>query len=366
MIARRLYNRALNYALAEDQVYIACTVLEKDDKKPPFGKYVEGSTCYHDRTGPQDMKACLDNEHVCYLYRWKEPASKWKPWIKAHSDKPAGVAEWGAAPHLTQVSDIIVSSVATKLQGLKDFRLLGNDKPLLAANWTSLTDIGKASAPGVFNVPVCYSEYSWNTPLEIARERKGWLETPCAQGDPYCHELALPCYCGQWGSETMDVWNAIGHVAKSRDSGARARKVCGKLIKKKISHPIEAYVAYCRLDIRRAFGWTWSNRVNGIITVNGKDDYCDDVLQIIRVNGYDSIASMDPEAKYAIYCKILGDGGRCNMYKAQWGDLLAGKKLGDEPGPRPEVGEGVLEQGVEKYESDFASMVMEANSDDEE
>ncbi|KAI5846748.1 hypothetical protein BZA05DRAFT_135229 [Tricharina praecox] len=365
MLARRLYHKILNYALAEDQVYITCTILDKDENKPLFGKYVEGSTCYHDRTGPQDMKACLDNEHVCYLYRWKEPTSKWKFWYRAHSDKPAGVEHWGAGPHLTKVSDIIKSSVSSKLQNLKDYRLTQDDKPLLTSKWTDITEVGKASTPGVFNVPVCYSNYSWNTPLEVAREKKHWYETPCRQGDPYCHEAALPCYCGSWGSETMDVWDAIGHVKKSKDGGTRARKVCGKRIKDRITHPIEAYVAYCRLDIKRVEGLT-SNRVDGRFTTEGKDKYCDDVIRIIEVNGYESPASMDSEVRYAIYCKILGDGTRCRMYDDQWDALLAAVTPAVELEPDAVAIDEVVEEEVEKYESEFAKMVLEDDSGEEE
>jgi hypothetical protein len=135
-LAKRLYHKALNQALLADEVYITCKVNNWKEAHQ-FGAYVPGSTCRHDRTGPQDMKACLENEDVCYLYRWKEPANRWNPLLRAHSDKPAGIAEWGAPPHKTNVTEIIVSSVGTALNGLKDFRLKKDLTPLLAEKATS-------------------------------------------------------------------------------------------------------------------------------------------------------------------------------------------------------------------------------------
>jgi hypothetical protein len=227
---------------------------------------------------------------------------------------------------------------------------------------TSFQDIASAAVPGTFALPVCYSDYSWNTPLASKTKKKHWWTLPCLANDPYCHEHMLPCYCGPWGAQTKNVWDAIGHLKKSPNPNT-SKELCAKRIKQTINNPLEAYVAYCRLDIRRIFGWTWENRVNGAFSVNGKDKFCDDVIGIIERGGYTTPDDMSPEVRYAIYCKILGDGRRCTMYDQMWKEMVNGTTANPIPSEVQQEVKGYLTN----YESEFERLVLEeAERDDDE
>jgi hypothetical protein len=265
-----------------------------------------------------------------------------------------------------KIQEIILSSVNGALEGLQDFRLRKNNTPLLSTRTTSIADIADASVPGVFSVPICYSDYSWNTPLHIVRKRRKWFEGACYADDPYCYEAVPPCYCGPWGSQTKTVWDQIGFVEKyhRRDKGRREAGLCANLIKKKIKNPLEAYVAYCRLGVRRVFSWTGS-RVNGMIVAHsGKDKYCDDIIGILERRGYGVPEEIEPEVKYALYCKILGDGRRCKMYKKLWNELKTPEAVGTVE-ESPEITEREKEDMVQ-YESEFARLVLEEEKEEDE
>ncbi|KAF8544749.1 hypothetical protein BDD12DRAFT_906255 [Trichophaea hybrida] len=360
LLARLIYHKVLNQALLSDQVYITCTV-NSAERPHQFGVYSTGSACAKDHSGPQDLKACLEGGDVCYMYRWKIPQ---RSGMISHNSKPEGICEWGAAPSNINATDIILSSVNGALEGLQDFRLRKDNTPLLSTKPTSIADIADASVPGVFSLPICYSDYSWNTPLHIVRKSRKWYQGACHRDDPYCYEAVPPCYCGPWGSQTKAVWDSIGFIEKShrRDRGHRETGLCAKLIKKKIKDPLEAYVAYCRLGVRRVFSWTGS-RINGMIVAqNGKDKYCDDIIGILERREYGSPEEIEPDVKYAIYCKILGDGRRCKMYKKMWNELTAPETTGAVESL--EITEGEKDDMVQ-YESEFARLVLEEEAKNE-
>jgi hypothetical protein len=186
---------------------------------------------------------------------------------------------------------------------------------------STLTAISNISTPGMFSIPVCFSDYDWNTPLELIPKNRKWYRLPCIRGDDYCNEKVLPCFCGPWGSQTQAVWSSIGHIRRSPDSGHHDLKICARQIKAKIQDPLEAYVALCRLNIRRSMG----DRVSGwYVDTSRKDQYCDDVLGIIERKGYKSVTDVEDDVKYAINCKIISDGATCRMYNSLWAELVNG------------------------------------------
>jgi hypothetical protein len=299
-------------------VYITCTVNPSSGGGGhQFGAYESGASCRHDRSGPQDLKACVEGEDVCYLYKWHEAKSGLSH--HGHNTKPSGVAEWGGEPYSINPEDIILSSVSTALNGLQDFRLTSENTPFPSNNV-----IANASTPGMFALPVCYSDYNWNTPLDLYEKHRRWYHLPCPKSNPYCHERVPPCYCGPWGAQTKLVWQRTGIEAASADGkGSTAKKVCAKLIKEKIKNPLEAYVAYCSLGIRRETIMPTGNRVaGGLVKTSRGDKHCDTVTGILRREDYRTVGDVPADVKYAIYCKILGaDGGRCAMYQELWEEL---------------------------------------------
>ena len=244
------------------------------------------------------------------------------------------------------------------LNGLADFRLRQDSTPqlLTTARASSINDIADASAAGVFSLPVCYSDYNWNTPLHLTRPKRKWWQPACSPIDPYCHEKVPPCYCGPWGSQTMTVWDRIGFPQAKPDRGRAERALCAGLIKKTITNPLEAYVAYCRLGIRRLNSWS--------VDKSRPDKHCRDVIGILERRSYRSPDNIEPDVKYTLYCKIRGDGRRCKMYRQLWADLVA---PGEQP-PTPMDTNSTLQatDEVDEYESEFSRLVLGEEKDDEE
>jgi hypothetical protein len=95
-LSRRIFLKILNEALVSDTVYITCRSNRQSQPAYIFGGYATGVPCVSDRSGPQDLKACVEDDDTCYLYSWKEPL-KFSPLV-SHSSKPEGINTWRAEP----------------------------------------------------------------------------------------------------------------------------------------------------------------------------------------------------------------------------------------------------------------------------
>lgn len=357
VLARRILQKALNEALTSDTTYIACTV--SNSRKPyQFGTYQPGVSCDRDQSGPPDLKACVDGD-ACYLYRWKEydKFNVINLFRHEHNDKPLGIGEWSTPPYFTNASDIIISSVRSALENLEDFRIKKDGQPLLSTEATSLSDIAKASTPGTFKVPVCYSDYNWNTPLKTTKKNK-WWQVSCSRDDPYCHEHKLPCYCGPWGSQTQSVWKAMGIAG-----GFTQKQICGRNIASRVSNPLEHYVALCRLNIHRNLGilGSW---INGWVVFKDADKNCDKVIGILENFKFGTFEEIPSDIKWVMYCKVLGtlgDETRCDAYNYLWDEIT-------KPGaglPKSTLDMETVREEVKIFESEFARLALENAEEDD-
>ena len=351
----------MNEALVSDTTYITCMV--NDGRKPyQFGPRVGPMTCERDFSGPQDLKACVDGD-VCYLYKWKQygTLNMFVPFKQEHNDKPLGIGEWNVEPYYTNATDIITSSVRSAHDGLDSFRLKKDGSPVLLTekDKSSFMDIAKTSTPGAFMVPVCYSDYNWNTRLSPARPR-GWFELPFAANNPYCHEHTLPCYCGPWGKQTTAVWESIGL------KGSYSQKMrCAKKIKKVIKNPMELFIAQCRIGVSFNKGWFWRN-VDKILYRHLRHHNCDKVIGVLENFEYHTFEEIPSTVRWILYCKILGpdlnEKAKCNAYKPLWEEITA-------PGagkPKNNNGDQIVAAEVKVFESEFARLALEDSGHDDE
>jgi len=207
------------------------------------------------------------------------------------------------------MQDIIVSSVLSQLQGLRPGESAGSLSDILEATADGFSTLDNPRLPGVFHLPICFSRQNWNTQVT------GW-GTLC-DTDPHCPAKNFPCICGAWGLETDFVWRGMG-VGQDEKRSNYAQHLCPRQISRKVDDPLERYMAYCALDIRRTSPTT---RVNGIIKYAGKDKYCSVFQGIIALKGYKSIEDVEPEVKFAFTCKIKKGGKGCSMYDKMFESL---------------------------------------------
>lgn len=207
------------------------------------------------------------------------------------------------------MQDIITSSVLSQLQGLEPGKSADSLSDILEATADGISSLDNPQRPGVFHLPICFSRQNWNTQVT------GW-GTLC-DTDPNCPAKNFPCICGAWGQETDLVWREMG-VGQDEKRKNYAQHLCPRQISRKVDDPLERYMAYCALDIRRN---TPTTRVNGLIKFAGKDKYCAVFQSIIALKGYESIEDVDPEVKFAFTCKIQKGGKGCSMYNKMFEGL---------------------------------------------
>ncbi|KAI5798398.1 hypothetical protein FPQ18DRAFT_420358 [Pyronema domesticum] len=336
-LSRYIFLKAVNQALKDTASYVTCTVKTfKDPSEAPFGRLPAGDTCKYDTSGPADLKSCVDGD-VCYLYRWKSVSNSfWRLWNPEHNDKPR-MDEMRNAPFSLDPSAVIDSTVVGALQGAVDFRYREDGTPITTNGKTTVQDLGEARVPGMFDLPVCYSNYSWNTPMDPSRRRRGWHILGCSKNDLYCFDMMPPCYCGPWGTQTKNIWSQINIHQKD------AINSCDYRIDSAITDVIENYVAKCRLQD----------------SPTGK---CKDIIRIIETRGYGSPSEIEPDIKFALTCQVISVGPftnavdprkkTCKMYKKMWEDLKADPSLKSK-GALPKE----ATQDLAKIEAEFKEIV---------
>ena len=295
-ISTRLFIHATNAAMSAQKTFISCTNDFRQNAKPLRDRS-PSHACDSDNSGPANSKGCLAGKkhEVCYLYYLNK---------NNHNAFPPDWPHWPTTHRLT-ASAIIESSVDGYDNNLVSF--LEHE-----SNW-ALTDLAKPftltdpATPGGFNQPICFTRHNWNTPM---KKRFG-----CPKSDPFCKSEALPCNCGLWGTETLEVWHAVG-LDINKDKGART--TCHKEIEEKIQDPLERYAAYCGLGVRRT--GIGKSRVSGFTRKMGRDKYCDVVLGVL--SQVREIGELDAEQGFLLRCKVQGVGGkRCKLYEEEWKKL---------------------------------------------
>ena len=261
--------RIFSEALKSQNVFIHCT------------SSMNAFTCENDSTGPQNLKACIDNR-VCYMNKWSGRGYYWRH----HVEEPFGVDQMGDWPLLLVPEDIIIGSYKT-------YQLTSSErakqKVISQEELVSPTNFMDATTPGAFYLPVCVNDrFHQNTPLDD--------HSLIDDFNPNSEKKTLPCSCGTfWGDETESVWHGTGlnlapHADKYRTS------FCPRQLDTKMSdNKLERFVADCRLDIAKT-GWFGGYR-------EGKHPFCEVVIDLVTKHGKGP-EEMDPYLKLALECKI--------------------------------------------------------------
>ncbi|CUS12656.1 unnamed protein product [Tuber aestivum] len=340
-LSKNIFMRLFNLSFEGKKHYISCTKDTQRRSTPKKDTPGPRSACERDNSGPQNLKACVEG-YACYMYRWSERDLSYL----SHNKSPKGMEKWDEPPfnisaevssatflslvHLLtgnyHPQNIITSSVQSLLQELGRGEGRGSLDEILKATEGGLISLGDPSIPGLFRLPVCFSRYNWNAQVT------GW--GILSDTDPNCPAKNFPCHCGPWGLETESVWREMG-VGQGKKRGNYAQNLCPRQISRKVEDPVERYMAYCALDIRRN---TFTTRVNGPFKYSGKDKYCVVFQGIIELKGYESIEDMDPEVKFAFACKIKKGGKGCSMYGRMfdglWEEALDAGYLSPKNGPK--------------------------------
>ncbi|KAI5838366.1 hypothetical protein DFP73DRAFT_635349 [Morchella snyderi] len=287
-VAREAFMKLFNNSLRLDPVYISCT------------RDIQSKSCSSDRSGPQDLKFCAPGGYVCYMYQWKDRPTR----NYSRNTRPNGHENWNEKPWNIDVQHIIQSSFNNHMK-----------KP---CQEPTLATLGEPKHTSHFKIPVCVSDYNWNTPIDAGLT---------CNTDINCHAKNLPCHCGAWGKDTMSVWKDIG-LTESIHHHYHSATVCPRQIRRRIHDDLERYVAFCKLDIRRGSS---KSRVDGHRRFQGGDRYCDVIVNYIESMPEDPVThetprsrdldKIDPSVKYAFLCHIRKGGRGCQMYKKTFDDL---------------------------------------------
>lgn len=277
--------KALNAALKSQKVYISCT----QDLRHIPEKGAEGisiTDCAQDNTGPQNLKACIHNA-VCYMYRWNDRTLI----MGHHNEQPFGFEQLGDYPWNIDASDIIRSSFFSKIYGLEGAELASNLS--FTSSGPTADTAASPAFPGVFTVPVCLTPHNWNT-----QTKDYWVGNDI---NPWAPVKALPCYCGDLGAETSQVWREVGFT-QSGALDTYVTKNCPRQIKARIADWLERYVALCRLNIRKS----------GSQIKKGQDKFCNVVIAELEKRQISSTTELEPEVRHSIKCKVKRKKrGRC-------------------------------------------------------
>ncbi|RPB05719.1 hypothetical protein L873DRAFT_1797449 [Choiromyces venosus 120613-1] len=302
-LTRNFMLKALDATLRSQEIWITCT---KDFKtvKPRAdstskAKYPT-NMCQKDMSGPQDLKECVDG-NVCYMYKWQ---SRYLPYQRHNVEKLYGMDTLLDAPYSLDPKDIIHSSVKTYLeQHNKDAALPGTLSLASFKDAASAEKIWDSRQAGLFTVPVCMSQYNFNTPLEP------FNAFTCSL-NPDCRQKTLPCNCGPYGSETKTVWKEAG--LWDLPSAANYRQVlCSRQIAARITDDLEKYTAHCNVEVHGQV-LTWKK--------DGANTMCGPIMEQLESVGYPCKEDMSPTFNTRMLCLA----GKISRKKcARFGDLMA-------------------------------------------
>ncbi|KAG0136802.1 hypothetical protein HOY82DRAFT_32985 [Tuber indicum] len=303
-LAKNIFMRMLDLSFDGNKLYISCTKDTQKRSNPRKDAPGPRSLCDRDNTGPQNLKACVE-DYACYMYRWSERNFD----HMSRSKEPKGMDKLDESPFNITAKDIITSSVLSQLQGLKRGESGNTLSNILKTTPDGLSSLAEPSFPGIFHLPICFSLHNWNTQVT------GW--NALCDTDRSCPAKNFPCFCGSWGQDTESVWKGMG-VGQDKKRSHYVEQLCPRQISRKIADPLEKYMAYCALGVR--FN-SCTTRVNGILGFPGKDKYCVLFKSVMELKGYESIEDMDPEIKFALTCKVKKGGKGCSMYNEMFESL---------------------------------------------
>lgn len=163
------------------------------------------------------------------------------------------------------------------------------------------------------------SAHNWNTRLD------GW-NTFC-DTSRHCTAKNLPCHCGASGRDTLALWEDIG-ISESPQRDFYSATLCPRQIQKKISDPLERYVAYCNLGIKRR--GSGGSRVDGARRYQGRDKYCDVIVKAVETQAHGLVSELPLEMKFMFKCQIQNGGRGCKMYEKSFGILWEEAQKGTE------------------------------------
>ncbi|KAI5787298.1 hypothetical protein EDC01DRAFT_729358 [Geopyxis carbonaria] len=299
--------RALGAAWRSQTMWIACTRdwRAPDPRRNSYAKLRDHvGSCDADRSGPQELKACVDGR-ACYLYKWN---SRGAP--HAHQvERPYGWQAIGSGIwEGVSIADVITGSVRThdavqRGEHVGDALDAGGLGPAL---WDP-------AAVGVFAIPVCESAYNFQGPVEPV------FSLSC-DTDPWCRKKALPCYCGAWGNQTRELWDAVGLWEHRASAGEYRQHLCPRRIKSRVEDGLEDFVALCRLEVHR---WGWG----GVIKLPGRHAMCGVVIEAIETLGAGDVEALGSAMRAKLGCLA----GTARSEGCRWIDYKDVPSLKDRP-----------------------------------
>lgn len=166
--------------------------------------------------------------------------------------------------------DIIYSSVKTHLAGNLNEPFPPSVNLTNLESASSAADLWSARSTGTFSLPVCISTHNWMTPVEPV------FDITCDM-NPHCRKKYLPCNCGLWGRDTEQVWKETGLWTHKDSRNEYKKLLCPRQIEEKIEDPLEKFVAYCRLGVRKT-------GLGGTIKRTGEHPLCGVIINSIEAH----------------------------------------------------------------------------------
>lgn len=189
---------------------------------------------------------------------------------------------------LSSIQDMIYSSVKTHLATSL------NELYPSSVNLTNLgspstdDDLWSIRSAGTFSIPVCISTHNWMAPVEPV------FDITC-DTNPHCRKKYLPCNCGLWGKDTEQLWKETGLWTHKHAHGEYKKLLCPRQIEEKIKDPLERFVAYCRLGVRKT-------GLGGIIKRTGKHPLCDTIIEAIETQRDPSLGTISRDLRTRLEC----------------------------------------------------------------
>jgi len=213
-----------------------------------------------------------------------------------HNEEPFGWKELAGPPWDINVQDIITSSFFSKIEKKVNAQLGDNSADFINSGPEGKNALNP-SAPGVFTIPVCLAPKNWNTQTDGY-----WIGNDI---NPHASIKALPCYCGDLGEDTRQVWQDMG-LMQSGAQRTYTHANCPNQFKKRLSDWLERYVARCTMNIRK----TKTGRIK-----SGKHALCDLVKHELQRTGVQTVTELDKEVRDAFECKIKHKKSKkCDQY----------------------------------------------------
>lgn len=283
-LTKSLFLKTVNLAWKTQRVYITCTshLISKPNTNTISLKSAAAENfCENDNTGPQNMKACIQN-HVCYLYKWNDRGFP----IAHHNEAPFGLETLRADPWNVVPRDIITSSFLSAQTGLSDLSLLGNTSTLAYGPGPEF--LTQPTTPGLFTIPICNTPKSWAGPVD-------GYNMFASDANTHSAWKSLPCYCGALGADTRRIWEAL-HLDSASPAARHEyiRHLCPRQINAKLKDPLERYIALCRLGVKRRSG----------LIRTGQDGLCEMVISVLEHRKIGSVEEIDVEVKKGLMCIV--------------------------------------------------------------